>query len=197
MKKDENVGPVEEKKRRGYKRSSREREAHLPRIAELYLEGKTQGEIGAEIGVHQSTVCRELAGIRQRWVESSLVNFDEAKRRELAVVDRVEAAAWEGWRESQKPKETSKTSGKRGGPVETAEKEVVERAGNPRFLDVILKCVERRCAILGLNVERHELVGAVAHEHLINVDQLAEVFRQMGQYETGLLVDGNGDGNGA
>lgn len=74
----------------------------LDRIAQWYVEGKTQYQI-AELLVHhkvmpscsQKTVCLKIEKLRERWVTSALNNYDQAKAEELAKINNMERVAWE------------------------------------------------------------------------------------------------------
>ena len=45
------------------------------RVAELYLSGKAQQEIAAEVGVSQMTVSTDLTALRKAWLRSLSVMF--------------------------------------------------------------------------------------------------------------------------
>lgn len=79
-------------------------------IASLYLRGMTQVEIGYSeelkranggVSVSQTLVSLELSALKKAWLESSLVDFNEAKARELARIDQLENAAWTEWERSK------------------------------------------------------------------------------------------------
>jgi hypothetical protein len=120
----------------------------------------------------------DLRELRKEWRESALLDFHARKAQELADVDQIEAAAWEAWERSHgetrimttkttaivvEPKASRKRSKfaeehfpeddlTDGGGFETEATERVEYlAGDARFLEVALKCVEKRCKILGLD----------------------------------------------
>jgi len=124
-------------------------------IAEKYLQGWTQQKIADHLEIPQQCVSDELKTIRKRWLESSIRDFDEAKSRELARIDLLEKEAWEAWEKSKLPK-TTKTH-KRGqtpkGDINEITDKVEEREGNKAFLDVIDRCILRRCTILGIDAE--------------------------------------------
>lgn len=124
-------------------------------IAEKYLQGWSQQRIGQEMGLTQQVVSEELKVIRKRWLESSIRDFDEAKSIELAKIDLLEREAWEAWQNSKKPKLTKTT--KQGttpkGDIDETTEKVEEREGNKAFMDVVDRCVLRRCAILGIDAE--------------------------------------------
>ena len=132
--------------------SEDQREQRLANIAKLYLMGQTQAAIGRQFGVSQPQICYDLKIVRTRWLESSIRNFDDAKAEELAKIDRVEAEFWAAWDRSQKIKQV--TSTKRKEPKDASTEVGVrkeEQAGDPRFLDGVLKCIQKRCEILSLD----------------------------------------------
>jgi len=98
-------------------------------------------------------------------VPAALRDFDAARSEQLAKIDAVESAAWAGWVKSQEPAETlqAETFGDR----QRARKTSKGQAGDPRFLATVLACVERRCAVLGLDAERRlgGGPGLRLHEH--------------------------------
>ena len=87
------------------------------------------------------------------------MDFNEAKAQELAKIDEVERQAWVAWERSQEDAESTKV-------VETAsdkryEAQTKGQAGDPRFLDIVMKCVDRRCKILGVDAPvKQQVTGA-------------------------------------
>lgn len=123
----------------GPKRSTMQREKDLQTAAALYLQGKTQTEIAAALGVCQQQVSYDLEIVRQRWLESSVLDFNTKKAEELARIDNLERVAWESWERSQT------IYGKDGKPLKR------KSPGDPRFLKQVEACIEKRVKILGLN----------------------------------------------
>jgi hypothetical protein len=119
------------------------------RVADLYIQGRTQVAIGEQLGIPQPTVSTDLTAIRKLWRESSVRNFDEAKEMELQKLDRVEREAWAAWERSQKPAQSATVEG--DGAPRRSRKTIVQKNGDPRYLDTVLKCVAARRAILGLD----------------------------------------------
>lgn len=118
------------------------------RVAARYLRGETQWQIARAFEVDQATISRDLAAIRKEWRASAVRDMDEIKARELAKIDEAEAQAWRAWTKSQENAEVLRAR-VRGNTSET-EKVSKGQAGDPRFLDLVLKCVEKRCLILGV-----------------------------------------------
>ena len=111
------------------------------------------------------TVHDDVQHVLAIWREEHQHNVDEWIALELERIGRVESEAWEGWERSKKAAQTVavKTAKliMRGGrgkdryelPGEQVEKTetVKEQVGDARFLELALKCTERRCVLLGLN----------------------------------------------
>ncbi len=148
----------------GKRRSSSQIARDRRRIADLYLQGWLQADIAAEIEMSQSTVSRDIAAIQAAWLESSLVDFNEARAQELAKIDRLEREYWDAWERSCEDAEmlTQRTRGKvqqrqgeRGEFISEQPAEATKttrgQAGDPRFLAGIQWCIERRCKLLGLD----------------------------------------------
>lgn len=88
-----------------------------------------QVEIGERIGISQQQVSHDLKRVREQWMQSSIRDFDAVRAEQLAKIDEVERQAWEGWRRSFES----------------------DKDGEPRYLDQVHKCIERRCKMLGLD----------------------------------------------
>jgi len=122
------------------------------RIAELYLEGWLQADIAEELELSQSTISNDLNALHKRWLESSLIDFDQAKAVEIAKVDKLEREYYRAWRESKEDKEISVTEKAVGEkPRSTAQIRREGQVGDPRFLAGVQWCIERRCKILGID----------------------------------------------
>jgi hypothetical protein len=135
----------------------------------MYLKGKPQTAIAEVVGVKQATVSRDLKAIRKMWLESTLMDFNEAKAREMARIDQLERVAWEAWENSLgenvtttvkygpkivEPGEGDETSAVEEVGVLEIEAERKEKTiqlnGDPRYLERIQWCIEQRCKILGV-----------------------------------------------
>lgn len=130
------------------------------RVARLYLEGKTQTEIAGELKVSQPTVSEDLAWVRGEWKKSAEFAFGDRVAEELARLDEVEREAWQAWERSKKKLKRVSTKTVKNVPeaskdpaVEREEETSVEegRDGDPRHLNVVMDCIDKRCKILGLD----------------------------------------------
>lgn len=131
-------------------------------IAERYLEGKTQaaiaeylnGRAGIGYKLTRQMIGYDLKALQSQWRESALINIDEAKAKELAKIDRLEWEYWIAWERSCADAETITEKGKgTGTAVQDFEKTIQRRgqAGDPRFLQGVQWCIDRRCKILGVD----------------------------------------------
>jgi predicted transcriptional regulator len=117
-------------------------------VAELYVQGLTQMAIADRVGVSQPTVSDDLKKIHKEWRESRIRDFDAARDLELQKLDRAESEAWEAWEKSKKPAQSAVVTGE--GADQKTRKTMKNQYGDPRYLDVVLKCVAARSALLGL-----------------------------------------------
>jgi lambda repressor-like predicted transcriptional regulator len=137
-------------------------------IADLHLKGCSMAAIARRLGVSRRTVERDLDAIRNAWREARRDAVQEAVDRELARLDLLEREAWEGWQRSQQQGVSEKLSKAEdekharglaasgvldGGAVSGAAKKRAERTtrtqhGDPRYLLLIMKCIERRARLL-------------------------------------------------
>lgn len=154
-------------KNTGPKRTKFQREQDLEYIARLYLAGSTQRRIAELLGAEreyqlsQQQISNDLREVQRRWQESSLRDFDQLKAQELAKIDDLERTYREAWEVSTKPRKRQKSGrvvrsgdgqGDKTSPErDTAELVTEDQVGNPKFLEGIQWCIERRCSILGLD----------------------------------------------
>lgn len=134
----------------GPKRTPHQREHDLALIATLYLKAKTQADIAAELGIAQSQVSYDLKTIHKRWRESSLVNINEAKQRELARIDHLEFEYWRAWEGSLGEKTKTRTAKVQGSDAVWASVEKEQMLGNPAYLTGVQWCIAERCKIFGI-----------------------------------------------
>lgn len=122
------------------------------RISDLYLQGWIQADIADRVGLSQATVSRDLKALQQEWLDSALVNFDEAKAQELAKIDRLEREYWRAWLHSCEDAESESTKmvEAQGGKRLEASTQRKGQAGDPRFLNGVQWCIEQRCKIVGV-----------------------------------------------
>jgi len=118
-------------------------------VAKLYLQGKGQAEIAHELNLAQATISRDLESIQTAWRQSSIRDFDAQRDLEIAKLNQVEKEAWAAWERSQQPALTADVIGAAGS--QTAKRTLRHQCGNPRFLELALRCNEERRKLLGLD----------------------------------------------
>lgn len=134
----------------GPKRTQRQREADLVTTSALYLTGHTYRSIAAELGVSHVQVTHDIRALLKRWQATQLLNIGDVKARELERIDRVEEELWKAWDRSKKRAARSVTR-RLVGEDTSGQVRIDEDSGDPRYLDSILRCIEKRCAIFGLD----------------------------------------------
>jgi hypothetical protein len=147
-------------------------------ISELYLAGKTQKEMVKATGLSQPTISRALARVRDRWLQSQLVNFHEAKMRHLSQIAYVFEEAKEAWEASKEQKVTTSKSTRAVGGVAAnvqASQRKEDSNGDPRFLKTMLECVRQEGEILGYKTFGDINVTENTNNILINADRMALV----------------------
>lgn len=139
-------------------------ELRLEKVSAMYLSGKTQREIAEELGVSQVTISRDLDALQKRWQANAIRNTDALKEEELEKIRLIEREYWEAWNKSKAPrifKSAASTQvkgggvkkGARGGDAGKDVKQMEETTsdGDPRFLNGLLECSDRRRKIKGLD----------------------------------------------
>ena len=158
------------------KRTKFQREHDLNLISRRYLSGVYQADIAEELQLSQQQISYDLKTIRQRWLNASVENINEAKARELAKVDNLELEYWAAWKRSQEDAETVKQKGRAGGEKpDEIEKTAKGQAGDPRFLAGVQWCIERRCAIMGIDAPKKTDLTSGGKEIHVTVEKKQDV----------------------
>lgn len=171
---------MEEQKRRSdrhprkkNKRTEEQTAEDLKFCAGLYLKGYSYQRIadklnewnagkGKEYKIDRGQIYYDMKKLQNQWLSEAKDLIHTHQIKELAKLDNLEAEAWESYEKSKfvkskkvkyRPKE-----GKEYTDLEKMEKVIdyeeikdEETPGNPKFLDVILRCIDKRCTLLGLN----------------------------------------------
>lgn len=119
-------------------------------VAGMLLSGRNYREIAQEVGAKSTeSVFTDVQAIIAEWKETQKHNISEWITLELERIGRLESEAWDAWERSCKDAEIHSEE---DGPLGHKTKHVLKgQSGNPAFLDVVLKCVTRRCELLGLD----------------------------------------------
>jgi predicted transcriptional regulator len=123
------------------------------RVAQLAAQGRTQLEIADELGVSQPTICADLNEIHAQWRKATEAETAERIAREIAVIEEIRRAAWEGWARSQQDqvrKRVKRTAGPDQDGVKVEKiKERRTQSGDSKMLQTALKCSEMILRTLG------------------------------------------------
>ena len=162
-------------------------------VADLYLQGWTQTNIAEEIGVGQPTICADLKRIQAQWRDSAVRDFDEAREIEVRKIDRIEREAWAAWERSQKPVQPATTS---NDPKQRKPRRQMRNPyGDPRFLELVNKCVASRRAVLGLDAPVRTEIQTDGHTVVERRDRIVTVVAALrdraGTQDTGAGPGGN------
>lgn len=121
-------------------------------IGRMYLKGMIQADIAKELKLSQPTVSNEIKLLVNEWRKERVNDINEAKQRELAKLDNLELEFWEAWVRSQDDAVTRTEGFGQQGRIDQTK--TTGQVGNPAFLDGVLKCIDRRCAILGVDAPK-------------------------------------------
>jgi len=145
------------------KRSEQEHLRDLDRTAHLYLRGYSHQQIADIVsGERQYTISRQqiskdIAKIRQMWIDSASLAYEEAIGRELAKIDELERAAWDAFERSMGDKkiELKEVVKNKGGGMPDAEKmraltKTSSEKGATEYLKIIQWCIDKRVELLGI-----------------------------------------------
>jgi hypothetical protein len=167
------------------------KESRRQQIAAMLMRGVTnQARIARELGCAPMTVISDLRVIRQQWRTETVAFFNTAKDEQLKKIDKIEENAWKGWEFSRRP--ASKIINKTDPDGLEDITEVTEgQAGDPRFLEIVRKCVEDRRKMLGLDEpDRIDVKGQIA----VAAIQLQKAVENNGsyiEYERQRLLEGS------
>jgi hypothetical protein len=121
-------------------------------IAALYVRGWTIPKIATKLEISESAVRVSIERVHERWQARADQAYDRLIAHEVAKLDAVEQAAWEGWERSTRDELQTATKDV-DGPDGTRNEMSVKRttkAGTPSFLNTIASTIRQRCELLGL-----------------------------------------------
>ena len=121
------------------------------KAADMYLKGWSQETIASFLEVSQATVSRDLDEVRAEWRQAATFDFDEARACELQKIDLIEREAWAAWQRSQTPLSGIVRTDRDGARGPSHRSSLKNSHGDPRYLDLVNKCVAQRCLLLALN----------------------------------------------
>lgn len=148
----------------------------LAHIAELYVKSMALRDIAQTCHIAVASLHDVyLPALRARWREHADIDFAERVALDLAKLDQLEREYWRGWERSLQKKATQKQSGrvqnKKDLHATEFEATTEELTGDPRFLDGIQKCLERRAKLIGYDAEVKLRVLSPHGEHVHELGQ--------------------------
>lgn len=124
-------------------------------VSRLRATGMTLERIADQVGVSTSTVAEDCRQAQELWLEAARQNRQIWIAQELENLDVIQREALQEWLRSRQPAQEIRKendSGAAGGTPRTkTTRSRRGRVGDSRLLAVILKCVEQRRALLGLD----------------------------------------------
>ncbi|MFQ5641027.1 MAG: hypothetical protein ACE5IR_23870 [bacterium] len=173
-------------------RTSIVRQKHRRLIARMYCQGMWQTQIAERLGISQSQVSWDLQVVQRWWQKSAVMDFHKARTKELAKIDNLEMEYWTAWRRSMGKARIVTVKGRGSKPKETdVERTIREEqvTGDPRFLDGVMKCIQKRIDLLGLDEpKRHEVEISAKFTNEERADRLARLLERGGIGGNGRLV---------
>lgn len=122
-----------------------------------YLKGERVEDIADDLAIPKRTAWNDISTLLEEYKHHAAKDAEAHVGEELAKLAKIEIEAWEQWEKSKtKGKESAvnKTTVKVGRSAKTiTERETekfIDRVGDPRFLQILLSCHEKRAQMLGL-----------------------------------------------
>lgn len=130
----------------------------------------------AAVGIKASiaTVSLDIKAMRQEWREARLAEVGDVIDADLAVLDTLQAEAMREWERSKtRAKSRRRERGNiPGGIYDKDIRTTEDRCGDPRYLQIVNDCMEKRAKLLGLyKPEKHEHAGP-GGERLIPIEAI-------------------------
>ncbi len=156
----------------GPKRTRKERETDLSLTIKLWSQGYTLREIAEKISANRKyritfrSIHNDIKAEIKRWREERLDIIEDQITVELIRINNIEKEAWEAWEKSKAEYQRSVTE-RRSGTSETMRAQMVreEQCGDPRYLQIIQWCIDKRCKLFGLDAPKKiEATGPVRIE---------------------------------
>jgi len=166
------------------------RDERIPKICEMYLKGRTFGEIGAALDVSRECISRTVRYMRRVWILKADREIDRLFAEQLQRIDLVESEAWESWEKSKAARRSASVKKNSAGKIEEKRLTKEQSDGDPKFLAVILDCIHRRSRLLSLEKrnERGEATqGVDIVEIVVDTPEQAAELMNYESYRAGQL----------
>lgn len=160
----------------GPKRSKSQLEEDRRFISEKFVQSYTLKEITSMLNDRNrdkkytltfQQVHYDIKLILQGWYEERTDLIDNYIELEIKKLNKIEQECWEAWEASKVSKSKSKINDAvidqqgniRGGRV--SERQIEESHGDPRYLDMIQTCIDKRLKLLGLYKQTIRVEGDI------------------------------------
>lgn len=148
----------------GAPRKDWEKERDQNITTEWYLKGYTTRKIAEIIGKQvgngytttHKTVSQDIKALLKQWSQERIHDINSQKLIELEKLNKLEQTYWDAWEKSLEnhTKVINKAKGTVGSQTpdsqEITETKIIEY-GEPRYLQGIERCIDKRCKLLGLD----------------------------------------------
>lgn len=125
-------------------------------------QGKTVTAIAKATGLTTGDVLSRARELHNLWLASCVHDVDQARREQIQRLDLVEDEAWAAWQRSLKPTRVTVKGKKEGDFASTTheDKTLKSTSGDPKWLEIVIRCVETKSRLLGLFQDKLTLTGA-------------------------------------
>ena len=161
----------------------------MAQAADLYCRGFEGDAAAKQMGCSPRKFWKMIEDVRKHWRESRIRDFDAHLEEELAKIDHLERTAWEEYERSRGDSERKRVRrrGKAhaGQPPSLDDVEMVQitegRLGDPRYLQQVAWCINKRCELLSLDpAKRVHVTGSAGNMTLQDLVDVLENRRRNG-----------------
>jgi hypothetical protein len=158
-------------------------------------------EIAKTEGVAVSTISEDISWLRNEWMAAGVHDIDAQIAMEVEKINQVEVEAWREWDRSKEQAEVFRTVVRQiaqGQDLKETMHELRAKAGDSRYLKIILDCIERRSKLLGLERSEETTTREVLMVREVIVESRDQARRMVNYQEAydDKQAPTNGNGNG-
>lgn len=169
---EENEKPLIHGKR-GERRTQQQKDSDFLFCSEMFLRSYGYREIakalnernkalGLDYTIAHTQVYSDIKKMLITWKKEQFETIDKYVSVEVQKLDRIENEAWNAWEKSKSPlRKTKSRNSKKPNKLDAevnepdyygySEETIEETSGDPRFLDILLNCQQRRAKLLGFD----------------------------------------------
>ncbi len=164
-----------------------QRRERIEAVVKLYLKGKSVLDISKLRGVPRQAIYHDLRVARKIWRKRNDQAAESLIAEEVAKIDRMESELWEQWELSKQ--DATELTIERGADKKIAKrsKKTKGQTAEARYLELALKCVDKRCRLLKIGEyateETGAMVGMLVEVVVENPEEVAAIMNYR-DYET-------------